>query len=314
VAGKAKKETEKEIGGSVISKGTYLSHAKKIKIWKNKKSNRKKRRVRRYMDWKCIIWGTPLPDYQSVYDPDLGHNYVALQRFEHKPFFKENREQGKYKIYNPRAGGQYFISYTQMKITETNERYTIKDHSTGETRPLTEKEQIQLSGYIAQENLRGHIPDLDEMQEDSNWLEKLPKIPSPNKQANLLLTGLGRIYPKIGGSIKLDNSKLFLSSLSYSTNEQEFQFLINDLMRFKYIESSPCGLKGFIQISMAGWKHFEKINEIKNKNSEKTFIAMWITDAKSTYHREMQILHQNIEQAIEQTGYRPIRIDKKRTQ
>ena len=260
--------------------------------------------------YKCMIWGTPL-------------SFCAFDQFalneikEIQPSYKEQPNQNRYRICNPIAGGQYYISKTQMKSTRSSEYTTMgiedrdQDH-----RLLTQTEQIRISGFIAQENLNKNIPNLDQIMQSRNWIEAIPEIPNPTNRAYLLLEGLVRYTNFIGRYFKLNTSnsprnglESYLYALSYCSKSEEFEYLLN------YLEEIQC-IKGISKTigSFGGSvtvKGFEKIYNISNIDSRIAFIAMWITDSKNEYHHIIQNLYQSILRVIEKAGYRGIRIDKK---
>ena len=260
-------------------------------------------------NFRCIIWGTPL---KCV-------NYHLQDQEQRPSVFKVQSRQitnnlfddTKYYVHNPRAGGKYIISHKLTKIPIL----TIQDSKTQEVRKINEKEQLKISGYIAKENLRGNIPDLDKLMKNNNWLEKLPPIPLPSERAYLLLEALIKRTDTIGKEFGISTYHLnqpcfnflnprneFFYPISYSSKEQEIQYLFNYLEQTSYIEKSYND-SSFLKYRVTV-KGFEKIKNVSNIDSKTAFIAMWI-------HKDMNNIYETIAQAITQTGYKPIRIDKK---
>ena len=251
--------------------------------------------------FKCIIWGTPLK----------GIIYHFEQDQEQQPSVCSiDNEMEKYRVCNPRTGGKYIISHKLTKIPIL----TIKDSTTQEVREINEEEKLKISGYIAKENLRRNIPDLDKLMENNNWLEKLPPIPLPSERAYLLLEALIKRTDTIGKEFCiityldqpcfnfLNPRNEFFYPISYSSKEQEIQYLFNYLEQTSYIEKSyndSSSLKYRVTV-----KGFEKIKNVSNIGSKTAFIAMWI-------HEDMNHIYETIAEAIRQAGYKPIRIDKK---
>ena len=258
---------------------------------------------------KCIIWGTPLDEFSPKihFSPQNPQGY--------RPYFKHLPDKNKYEIYNLRAGGQYLLSSTQMESTRADNYQTmIVLDSDGNSRDLSESEKIKLSGYIAQKNLQSTIPDLDELMEDKNRIEKLPSIPPPNERAYLLLEALIKKTYVIGKEflihIEEDSSHVnsenpmeeFFYSISYSDKKQEIKYLFNYLEQIKYIEKT---YDNDIYLSCrVTVKGFEKITNVSNIGSKTAFIAMWI-------HENTDKIYKSIETSVGKAGYEPLRIDKK---
>ena len=239
------------------------------------------------MNQKCVIWQTPL---SVIEDNQYSQTLVT------RSYIKAIQNGELYEIYNPKAGGKYTISYKLSLVF----------------RPQDNQEKIQLSGYIAQENLKNNTPSLDSLIKDNNWLEKLPPIPNPSERAYLLLEGLVKQTDFIGktfnysaliNSLDENNSpNSFFYALSYCDKRAEIMYLLNYLEKMQFIDiNKNHGQFMNLQVSVKG---LEKINTATNINSKIAFIAMWI-DSK------MDKVHKSIEKAINKAGYEPLRIDKK---
>ena len=253
---------------------------------------------------KCIIWGT---DLQSE--------------------IKEIKNLGgptKYEYENPRAGGKYLLSFDNHLMNKGKITFLDK---TKRVQELNDKEKVQLSGYIAKQNLLGKTPYLDSIMKDENWLEKLPPIPNYNERIELLLKGLVSLC-NLGESISLksnidqnisDSNTAFLYALSYCFKSEEFQLLINSLEKEEYIQRGSVYIGGGFEIKVTGegWTRAESIlidsnkneeinsNKTSNEKSKKAFIAMWIDSS-------MENPKQSIEEAVRNAGYEPLRIDDKK--
>ena len=256
---------------------------------------------------KCIIWGT---DLQSM------------------PLFSSS-SIGYYQYDSPRAGGKYLF--------HTNKTFSLSGI-------ISVEKLLQLSGWIAKENLKGSSPIINI---DYSWLEKLPPIPNYNKRTELLLKGLTSLSSHFGKTISLnlnvnqckDNDTPFLYALSYCSKSEEFNFLLKSLIQSKDIEISISNCVGGIAgvpredytkfnevkdrikagdftdidikdinivITPKGWKRVNKVeNRTVKENSKTVFIAMWIDS--STKNPK-----QSIEKAVRNAGYEPLRIDDKK--
>ena len=254
---------------------------------------------------KCLIWGDSLGFVTR-------EKFLWMEENKYTPYYQIISDDGqKYEYCNPQAGGKYIIPNTWTSISPLD--FKPQDRDTDIPRNLTNNEKVRLSGYIAQENLKGNTPDLDKLMKDDNWLEKLPPIPDQDSRENLLLKGLINLFPNIGYPISLqnvdvqmeDNPTPWLYALSYCSTESEFHELLESLQESKDIKitrnyaGSQCDLK----VTKAGRKRIEKINnKTPNTNSTTAFIAMWM-DSSMNYVKE------SIKTAIKNAGYKPVRID-----
>ena len=249
---------------------------------------------------KCIIWGTEL---QSEIKEILG-----------KPPISGN---SKYEYDSSRAGGKYLLSFEAHLMNKG--KITTLNQKTKRAQELSDRKKIELSGYIAKENLNGRTPDLDKIMEDENWLEKLPPIPSPDERAYLLLEGLKTCSKHIGYTIALSNTinrnsvvtdLSFLYALSYCSNMEEFKFLIKSLKESEKIDNKFIidigNLKGAFGVTVTekGWEKDQSMNELLHKHSKTVFIAMWFDDS-------MNDLKKEIKNGVEQAGHESFRIDEK---
>ena len=256
------------------------------------------------MNYQCIIWGTP---FFVSEDPFFNVNIETIANSS--PYIKDvtkSETSTKYEVCNPRAGGKYTVS----------KKLLLGTIQALDKRDITEK--IRLSGWIAKENLKGGIPpSLDSIIDQ---LEKLPPVPDQSnikEKSDLLLAGLTKLYPNIGTGISLNiNGDLyqekdpapFLYALSYCATKEEFNFLINSLNKSKDIEivGDYTGGQMDIQVTEKGW---DRVNALENTapstDSNQAFIAMWIDPS-------MDKLKQSIKTAIEEAGYKPLRIDDKK--
>ena len=242
---------------------------------------------------KCIIWGTPLRPF------DMTTHLETLSNQLPPPYIKMIEDLN-YEVCNPRAGGKYTVEHKTLICQLYNN--DLKN----------EEEKVKLSGYIAQENLRGNTPNLSELIKDNNWLEKLPSTPNPGERADLLLEGLVKETNFIGKKFSVEDFRMynfdyaFFYALSYCHEYEEMNYLINYLKDGKYIQFLRSRYAFTVTV-----KGFETIKNVSNIDSKTVFVAMWITDSKDTEHKTMEVLYKKIEQAIRQVGYQPLRIDKK---
>lgn len=111
-------------------------------------------------------------------------------------------------------------------------------------------------------------------------------------------------YP--GNPMKLD--KFDLLPFTFSTNHDEAIFILNELMRDKYINLSGGSENSSVLVSGIGLKYIEALEHEDNRmQSKQAFIAMWFDDDLNELYSEY------IKPAIIECGYTPLRIDKLET-
>ncbi len=274
---------------------------------------------------RCVIWGDfldPNLSYPSQKDEPTGRDFMPPWSNKHYSGLKTLKKQitdghyhpciyyndnnnsilPEYIIYNPWAGGYYKLSEGLCKTggieTSNNDTamFPLTEDDTNTLR-LSKEEKIYLSGYIAQENLKGHIPSLDKIMENQTKMKKTQK--DTERRALLLLKGLVTLYSKEGewvdlffsqvkdlGDYMRNNPAPFLWALSYCHNWKEFRFLLFDyLEKEELIQLSnknprsssslphPSLIAVSVQITPKG---FDKIQKEKNKNHLSLFIKKYL--------------------------------------
>ena len=254
---------------------------------------------------KCLIWGDSLGFVPR-------EQFSQMEKNKYTPYYQIISNDGqKYEYCNPRAGGKYIIPYTWTRMSPLD--FKIQDRDKNIIRELINDEKVRLSGYIAQENLKGNIPDLDELMKDDDWLAKLPFIPDQDSRENLLLKGLINLSPEIGYPISLqnvdvrmmDNPTPWLYALSYCSTPSAFHELLESLNNSKdiVIGRDYTGGQCDVKVTKAGRTRIKKINnKTPNRNSTTAFIAMWM-------HSSINYVKESIKTAIKNAGYKPLRID-----
>ena len=256
-------------------------------------------------DSKCLVWGVRLEHYS----PDI---YLSSQNLESdRPYFKQLHNKNKYEIYSIRAGGKYFISNVQMRSVRL-----------GKMKAFSESEQVRISGYIAQENLKGKTPNLESiMSSGRDWLNKLPPIPDEDARENLILKYLIKKSSYIGETLSLYRidvftdvsnydissnpiSTPFLFALSYCYKQKEFNELLKSLKDSKDIEVGEyVGAQRLVKVTKKGRKRAAQLqNKTPNTDSQTAFIAMWMDKSMDKVHKSIRIV-------IKKAGYKPRRID-----
>ena len=161
------------------------------------------------------------------------------------------------------------------------------------TGTLSGREIANASGWI-REN-----PSKDISTNDIDFLKGL-KTPNVPQKANKLLIFLSKKYPIPGQDFDISYKDPYLLSVSWSQNETELSYLINDyLIRVRGF-LSPVAQK--FRISPLGWEYIDNFSQI-NPESQIAFVAMWIDEKLDDLY--LRAIHPGIESA----GYEPLRMD-----
>ena len=220
----------------------------------------------------------------------------------------DSRDNDRLIFDSPRAGGKYIVE--RQRTIGVSNSWNWKN-----------QKKIRFSGYIAQKNLLDENPPLLDffLDDEKKWLKDLPPIPdNSDEKSDLLLKGLAKLYPDEGKIISLNKNIIsdlkanplpFLYALSYCSNEEDFQYLLLDVLKqeleYIKIESNFTGGTIDIKITPKGWKRIKEIESTTpNEKSKTVFIAMW-------FHNSMNALNEEIKKGIKQAGYEPLRIDEK---
>ena len=227
-------------------------------------------------DGPCLIWGTQA----KIADPD-GRDGTEVD--------------------SPRAGGQYFISGT---ASATLKRWDEP------------KKVLLTSWLVAQRRLGVPCPEITSTTLD-DIAKKRP--PSVHERADGLLRYLNAKSEVLGTVVKfyaLDNSKVQQTEyelLAWTGSRQ-----ISEVITL----GEYCNEEGWIQhrtteragaskntlhelmLRPRGYARLAELDGI-NRGSKQAFVAMWFDDSMSGAYDK------GIQPAIEDTGYRPIRIDRK---
>lgn len=160
-------------------------------------------------------------------------------------------------------------------------------------RNLKSKKHL-ISGYIRETNELGLKLDLI----TRNNIEQLYNnsfIPNnPKEKLDKIMRYLYRRTSYFGEGIELD---INMCAISYAVNREEFYSLIQLLIQMDYIDECL-----YLKV-----KGYERMQELENKNeySKQAFVAMWFNPELDTIFSDF------ISKAIEETGFKPLRIDGK---
>jgi len=157
---------------------------------------------------------------------------------------------------------------------------------------------MKLAAWVREQNERGQTPTIS-----SNTPDKINNLPVPGvlDKLTLLLRALERRSKHPGDYVELNPHHDF--PLVWAANSQELDFLFKSLGDQDLIVYQPTTGSCGAVLSPRGWEFLSSL-ETEPAFSDQAFVAMWF-DAEMDDAWE-----QGIKPAIEQAGYRPIRVDK----
>jgi DNA-binding PadR family transcriptional regulator len=199
---------------------------------------------------------------------------------------------GEFQVFDsPRAGGTYWISGTAI----------------AQVLPFTDHAKRLLTTWICEQRRAGvEVPKVQ-----SRVLELIKsRQPLPvMTRITLALHYLGLHISQLGDSLNLgadtDTETLKLLAETESKNTQELLQLLHMLEESGFVQGSfYIGGGASVRPTAAGWQELDNLNRPRT-DSAQAFVAMWFNELTSEAYTN------GIEPALNATGYKAIRIDKK---
>lgn len=199
---------------------------------------------------------------------------------------------------SPRAGGGYEISGTATVTVQS----------------LNERQKALLTTMLVDRRMQGDdIPFISSRDVDQAKVEKNISVAN---RADRLLKYLSKKSEEnyvgyilyINSALNQDNIKMYYETLAWSESIelQEVKYLIKYLSRQNLVDTLP-GYEsnaGFAcVITVDGYRQVQE--NILKPDSSQAFVAMWFGEEMNEDYEE------GIKKAINNTGYKPMRIDKK---
>jgi hypothetical protein len=199
---------------------------------------------------------------------------------------------GEYQVFDsPRAGGKYWISGTSI----------------GQMLPYTDHAKRLLTTWICEQRRSGvEIPKVQSyVLELIKSRQTLPVM----TRMTLVLRYLGLHITQLGDSLTVgadaDINTLKLLAETESKNTQELLQLLHMLEDSGLVQGSfYVGGEARVQPTVGGWQELDNLKRPRT-DSAQAFVAMWFNELTSEAYSE------GIELAVNATGYKSIRIDKK---
>ena len=206
---------------------------------------------------------------------------------------------------SPRVGVRYTITYEA--------RWGIND--TG----VDDSQKARLTTMLIDQHTRGvNWPEVT-----TALIEQAKNAPSlsVHKRADRLLQYLSNLTPVVGeyvvlgtlavepdayGHRLISEGPTYWGAMAWSESIQagEVQFLINYLLEKEWIKGERAGHgMGNFTVTVAGYSNIA--DQTINVDSSLAFVAMWFNDSLTEAYEK------GIKPAVEEAGYRPLRIDHK---
>lgn len=223
----------------------------------------------------CPIWGPP---YKARHIPDFSSDIPEY--------------------YSPRAGGVFHAENIEDYHYFTSQKYESK------------ATRIKISRWVYDKNRLGEIGRLtpDEIER----IEKQERL-SIDQRMERLLQCFATIPSQVSRGLShrggyLDRHELHIveaatecSTVAYIISmEEELGWLMSAAVESGWLEKYD----SHTRLTPAGMKRLEEL-ETKAVNSEQAFVAMWFDESVDEAYEK------GVEPAIIDSGYRPLRIDKK---
>lgn len=239
------------------------------------------------------------------------------------PAFVGASHEHRIPVCSPRAGGWYEISAFSLDnrwnvegIEDDQQRarltsMLIDRRRQGDNRPYIDDRHIKESKN------KNNIS----VYERANRLLKFLVIKSKNIGDNLdikfnltakMFKGEEMYKDKIYKSNNIEFYQLSLESMAWSESleQDEVESIIEYLKRQKLLDIKKRDKSNIsCRVSIEGYRRVEE--NILNPDSAQVFVAMWFGNDKESKEKMNKIYKDGIEKAIEDTGYKPLRIDQK---
>jgi DNA-binding PadR family transcriptional regulator len=199
---------------------------------------------------------------------------------------------GDYTVFDsPRAGGRYWISGSSI----------------GQILPFTDHAKRLLTTWLCEQRRAG-----DELPKIRQRVLEMIKSRQPLPimvRMTFALEYLGRHILQLGDSLRLgeesDNDTLQLLAETESKNVGELSQLLHMLEESGLVQGTFYTSGGAtVRPTVRGWEELDKLKRPRT-DSAQAFVAMWFNELTNEAYAN------GIERALDATGYKAIRIDKK---
>jgi len=155
-----------------------------------------------------------------------------------------------------------------------------------------------LSGVTRQSSYEEHIITITEENYDQ-WFDSAPLLDGPIESMDRILLYFDKKVKNFSQGIHFDASTDY--PIAFAKDKNEFSFFLTKLKEIGYFETISGSQ---LRLTIDGYKRLFEIKKDKIDSSQ-AFVAMW-------FAKEMEEPWENgFKLALKETGYNPIRIDKK---
>lgn len=168
---------------------------------------------------------------------------------------------------------------------------------------LSAKEKARLITWIIDQGLRGdNQPEITRDIIASVWRKPLPVHSRADRLLKYL--SLASSVEKVGQVVHLTRNQYELCAWSESTDWSEVDYFLDYLVQKGWLEDPE--LRGGWKVTVEGHSRVEELQREENlSDSSQVFVAMWFDESMT------EAFEHGIRPAIEESGYNPLRIDRK---
>ncbi len=205
-------------------------------------------------------------------------------------------------FYSPRAGGVFrsddIEGYYHSFLTKEDMRIKV-------SRWVYDKNQLGEIGYLTSEEVR-KIERQERLRIEQRMDRLLRCFATLPAQVSLGLCTSGRTNLISRSDLQIVHAATECSTYTNSAISitEELKWLISAATKRDWLERREPNQETYLRLTPAGVQRLEEL-ETKAIDSEQAFVAMWFGESVNDAYEK------GIQPAIEESGYKPLRIDKK---
>ena len=187
---------------------------------------------------------------------------------------------------SPRAGGRYFISGSAAAVVASRD----------------ERVKARLTSWLVDQRRSGiRRPKVMKSSIDDAALYRDLTV---QQRVDRLLGLIAKRSPRIGAPFSLTNQETTCTAMAWSesTNMEEVRFLLGYIEKRGWLETDESGPNQYV-LTIDGHARLAEM-EGRDTGSSRAFVAMWFDPSMD------DAWESGIKKGIEDSGYKPVRIDK----
>ena len=187
---------------------------------------------------------------------------------------------------SPRAGGRYFISGSAAAMLESRD----------------ERVKARLTSWLVDQRRSGNRrPEvMTSSIDDAARYRDL----TVRQRVDRLLGFIAERWPLIGQTFSFANQEITCVAMAWSesTNMEEVRFLLSYIEKCGWLEEEGSARRRYV-LTIEGHARLAELED-RDTGSSRAFVAMWFASSMD------EAWEKGIKPGIEDSGYRPVRIDK----